>query len=115
MSFDSLLPETMDVKRPRSFTEATAVGTPKRVRATVTGYNAVPCRFEQLSGIERLLAGREGVENIYRLYYGPDYTLQESDEVVRSTDGETYEIEGIQTIYDADSVHHFEAMAVLRK
>ena len=113
MSFESLLPQFMEVQRLVSTTDQTAVGTLDARYKTVSGLEAVPCRREQISGIERLLAGREGVENLYRLFYAAGYTLQDNDHVIIGST--TYEIEGITEIYDASELHHYETTLILRK
>lgn len=110
MSFLALCPLTMAVQRPT--VKQNDVGAPKTTWSTVSGYSAIPCRLTELSATERLLAGREGVESVFRLSWPAGYTVTEADRVVIG--GVTYQLEGVLPVYGASAIHHYKAAAILR-
>ena len=109
MSFDSLLTQTLTLRRPT--VKTSEIGSPKRRWSTVSGASALPCRVEQLSSMERLIAGREGLQATHRCFVGPSIPILAKDRVIVSD--VTYDIEGVNESRGRNTVHHYEALLQL--
>jgi len=108
MSFRGLLNQSITIQTPAVTQDD--IGGP--VRAWSNKYASLRCRREQLTSLERLLTGREGVEATHRFFVEPDKSITPK---MRIRDGsDLYDIVSVVDQRGRRKIHHTEIVAALR-
>jgi len=109
MSFKGLLNQSITIQTPAVTQDS--IGGPDRSWANK--YTGLRCRREQLTAIERLVAGREGVEATHRFFIEAGKGITEK---MRIRDGsDLYDIVSVVPQRGRRKIHHIEIVAALRK